>query len=164
MNSITRRLNASFAGQRAGRIIFSTLLLFVLCCAGFLAAFEYRALGFLKWNVTRSFFAERTLSGKLTELYYRVMNAGSDPVDIAVGRTFTVICIVFAAILVFRFLWLALISAPRHSRKVRQILRVSGGIRKLHLVKQSVDARKKNDLHLVPPVAAEDPAKRFYPG
>ena len=122
MNSITRRLNASFAGQRAGRIVFSTLLLFVLCCAGFLAALEYRALGFLKWNVTRSFFAERTLSGKVTELYYRVVNAGSDPVDIAVGRTFTVICIVFAAILVFRFLWLALISAPRHSRKVRQIL------------------------------------------
>ena len=40
-------------------------------------------------------------------------------------------------------------------RKVRQILRVSGGIRKLHLVKQSVDARKKNDLHLVLSVDVE---------
>ncbi|MBR5730960.1 MAG: sensor histidine kinase [Firmicutes bacterium] len=122
MNSITRRLNASFAGQRAGRIVFSTLLLFVCCCAAVLAALEYRALGFLKWNVVRSFFVERTLGGKVTELFYRVINAGEDPIDIAVGRTFTVICIVFAAILVFRLLWMALISIPRHSRKVREIL------------------------------------------
>ena len=34
-------------------------------------------------------------------------------------------------------------------RKLCQILRISGGIQEVHLVKQSVDARRKNDLHLV---------------
>ena len=42
-------------------------------------------------------------------------------------------------------------------RKVCQILRVSGGIRQLHLVKQSVDARRKSDLHLVLSVDVEIP-------
>ena len=40
-------------------------------------------------------------------------------------------------------------------RKVCQALRVSGGIQQLHLVKQSVDARKKSDLHLVLSVDVE---------
>lgn len=34
-------------------------------------------------------------------------------------------------------------------RKLCQTLRISGGIQEVHLVKQSVDARRKNDLHLV---------------
>ncbi|MDY4953950.1 MAG: FAD-dependent oxidoreductase, partial [Candidatus Onthomonas sp.] len=34
-------------------------------------------------------------------------------------------------------------------RKLCQALRISGGIQEVHLVKQSVDARRKNDLHLV---------------
>lgn len=34
-------------------------------------------------------------------------------------------------------------------RKLCQILRISGGMQEIHLVKQSVDARRKSDLHLV---------------
>ena len=122
VNSITRRLVASYAGPRAARTVISTVLLFALCCAGWLAVQEYNALGFLKWNISRNFYVEKTIGGKVTEIWYRIMNAGEDPIDIAVGKVFTTICIVFAAILVFRLLWLLLIALPRHSRKVREIL------------------------------------------
>ena len=122
MNSITRRLCASFARQRAARIILSTLLLFALCCAGWLAAQEYRALGFFKWNVMRSFYTQKAIGGNVTEIYYRIINAGQDPVDIAVRRAFITICIMFGAILVLRLLWMLLVSLPRQSRKVRSIL------------------------------------------
>ena len=122
MNSITRRLCGSFARQRAGRIIFSSLLLFALCVGGFLALTEAKTLGFLKWNVTRSLIAERTAEGKIYDITYRVMNAGEDPISISVGKPLMIICIVFAALLVFRLLWLLIVSLPRHSRKVRTIL------------------------------------------
>ena len=122
VNSITRRLVASYAGPRAARIVISTVLLFVLCCAGWLAALEYNTLGFLKWGTHRSFYAEKTIAGKTTEIYYRIASAGEDPIDIAVGRIFTVICVFFGVLLVFRLLWLLLIALPRYSRKVREIL------------------------------------------
>ncbi len=122
MNSITRRLCGSFARQRAGRIIFSSLLLFALCVGGFLALTEAKTLGFLKRNVTRSLIAERTAEGKIYDITYRVMNAGEDPISISVGKPLMIICIVFAALLVFRLMWLLIVSLPRHSRKVRTIL------------------------------------------
>ena len=104
------------------RIVFSTLVLFVLACLGWMGVQEYRALGFLKWNVARSFYVERTVGGKITELYYRIMNAGEDPVSIAAGRAFTIICIAFAALLVLRLFWLFVFSGPRESRRIRTIL------------------------------------------
>ena len=104
------------------RIVFSTLILFVIACCGWLATQEYRALGFLKWNVSRSFYTLKTVGGKVSELYYRIMNAGEDPVDIAAGRALTVICIAFAALLVLRLFWLFVFSGPRESRRIRTIL------------------------------------------
>ena len=122
MNSITRRLCAGFARQRAGRIVLSTLLLFVLSCAGWLAMQEYMALGFLKWNIIRNFYVEKTIGGKVTEIYYSIINAGEDPIDIPVSRAFIALCIAFAALLIIRLLWMFIISLPRQSRRVRVIL------------------------------------------
>ncbi len=122
MNSITRRLCGSFARQRAGRIIFSTLLLFALCCGGYLVVREYAALGFLKWNVSRSLHVERTVGGKIYDVIYKIMNAGEDPISISVGKALLTICIVFGAILVVRLLWLLIVSMPRQSKRVRTIL------------------------------------------
>ena len=122
MSSITRRLMASWSRKAFFRIVFTTLLLFVLCCAGWLAALEYHALGFLQWNTARSFVTERTVSGKITSLYYRVVNAGQDPIDIAVGRALVAICIIFGVILILRLLWLLFISGPREGRRIREIL------------------------------------------
>ncbi len=104
------------------RIVISTLLLFALACLGWMGVQEYRALGFLKWNIGRSFFVERTVGGRITELYYRIVNAGEDPVEIAAGRAFTVICIAFAALLILRLFWLFVFSGPRESRRIRTIL------------------------------------------
>ena len=104
------------------RIVLSTLLLFAIACCGWLATQEYRALGFLKWNVARSFYVERTVGGKVTELYYRIVNAGEDPVSIAAGRALSIICVVFAALLVLRLFWLFVFSGPRESRRIRTIL------------------------------------------
>ena len=41
MNSITRRLCGAFARQTAGRILLSTVLLFVVSCAGWLVIQEH---------------------------------------------------------------------------------------------------------------------------
>ena len=79
-------------------------------------------LGFFKWNITRSFYTQKAIGGNVTEIYYRIINAGQDPVDIAVRRAFITICLVFGAILVLRLLWMLLVSLPRQSRKVRSIL------------------------------------------
>ena len=122
MNSITRRLCASFARQRAGRIIFSTVGLFVLCCAGWLALQEYLFLGFVDWSTQRSFFAERTIGGKLNELYYRLNAGETSPVDIAIKQALIIICIVFGALLVLRLTWMLIVSLPKQSSRVRTIL------------------------------------------
>jgi signal transduction histidine kinase len=122
MNSITRRLRAAWMRKSLFRIVISTLLLFALACLGWMGVQEYRALGFLKWNIGRSFFVERTVGGRITELYYRIVNAGEDPVEIAAGRAFTVICIAFAALLILRLFWLFVFSGPRESRRIRTIL------------------------------------------
>ena len=122
MNSITRRLLGTFARQRVGRIILSTLLLFVLCCCGYLISAEYNALGFLKWNTAREFMAQKAIGGKVTEIIYQVTAQGAEPVEIAVRKALITICIVCGALLVFRLLWMLLISMPRQSRRVRSIL------------------------------------------
>ena len=122
MSSITRRLVGAFAKERAGRIILSTVLLFVLSCAGWLAIREYMAFGSFQWNAERSFFTEKTIGGKVTEIVYRVAHTGAAPQEIAAGRAFVIICIIFAALLVIRLLWMALVSIPRYSSSVRKIL------------------------------------------
>ena len=122
MNSITRRLCAAFASQTAGRIFLSTLLLFVLSCVGWLALKEYFAFGEFSWSAERSFYTERTIGGKVTELIYRVAYSGLAPAEIPVGKAFVVICIVFAALLIIRLVWMSLISVPRYSTHVRKML------------------------------------------
>ena len=122
MNSITRKLCGGFARQRAVRIILTTLLLFALFCAGWLAMQEYKALGFIKWDVARSFYTQSAIGGNITEIYYRIADAGQEPIDIAVRSAFITLCIAFAALLVLRLLWMLLISLPKERRRVRKIL------------------------------------------
>ena len=122
MNSITRRLCGTFVKQRAVRILVSTVLLFVLTCAGWLALQEYILFGSVQWNAGRRFFTESAISGKVTEIIYEVTQTGLAPKEVACGKVFVIICIVFAAILLFRLIWMALISLPRYSVHVRKIL------------------------------------------
>ena len=122
MNSITRRLSATFIRQRVVRVILSTLLLFVLCCAGWLLAMEYHTLGFIQWNTAREFIRFSPIGSSGGEIYYRLIDAGKDPIDIAVGKPFTIICIFFGALFVFRLLWIFLVSLPRQNRRIREIL------------------------------------------
>ena len=122
MSSITRRLKGSWVRRSAARIAVSTVLLFFLSCAGWLITEEYRALGFIKWNVSRSLVTERTVGGRITELYYRIMNAGEDPINIAVGRVFIVLLIIFACILIVRLLYLFFVTSPREDKRIREIL------------------------------------------
>ena len=122
MNSITRRLCGAFARQTAVRIVVSTVLLFVMSCAGWLALQEYLVLGSFRWGAERSFYNESTLGGKVTEIIYRVAHEGMAPAEIPVGKAFVVICIVFAGILLFRLFWMLLVSVPRHSKEVRKTL------------------------------------------
>ena len=122
MNSITRRLCGAFGRQTAVRILISTVLLFVMSCAGWLVLQEYLVLGSFRWNADRCFYRESTLGGKVTEIMYSVSHNGSAPVEIPVGKAFVIFCIVFAAILLFRLFWMLLVSVPRHSKEVRKIL------------------------------------------
>ena len=122
MNSITRRLCGAFARQTAGRIFLSTVLLFVVSCIGWLVIQEYFALGSFRWNAERRFFTESTIGGKVNEIIYSVTHNGAAPAEIPVGEAFVVICIVFAAILLFRLFWMLLVSVPGYSREVRKTL------------------------------------------
>lgn len=122
MNSITRKLCAGFMRQRLGRIFLSTLLLFVLCCAAWLAVHEYMAVGFIKGSTAREFVIENGLDGRLNEIVYKVTSEGAETVSIALKSSFTTICIVIGALLLFRILWLSLISLPGENRRIRRIL------------------------------------------
>ena len=122
MSSITRRLKSTLARRETVRIVLSTLLLFVLSCTGWLALQEYLAFGFLKWNTGRSFYTQRTVGGKITEIFYKLVHAGEDPVSIPIRQAFITICIVFASILVLRLLWMFFFALPKQSRRIRDTL------------------------------------------
>lgn len=122
MNSITRRLSGAFARQTATRIIWTTVLLFVASCIGWLALQEYLALGSLRWNAERRIFTESSIGGKVTEVIYSVTHNGGPTKEIPVGEAFITICIVFAAILIFRLFWMGIVSVPKYSRGVRNTL------------------------------------------
>ena len=122
MNSITRRLYAAYLRQTAGKIFISTVLLFVVSCIGWLAFKEYEAFGQIGWKADRSLITENTVGGRLSGIIYRVSYAGGEPVEIAVGKAFLIICLIFIVLLVIRLLWMALISMPRYSARVRRIL------------------------------------------
>ena len=122
MNSITRRLCGAFARQTAGRILLSTVLLFVVSCAGWLVVQEHIVLGSCMWNAERRFFTENTVGGKVNEIIYSVSHNGAAPAEIPVGKIFVIFCIVFGAILLFRLFWMLLVSVPRYSREVRKTL------------------------------------------
>ena len=122
MNSITRRLCGAFARQTAGRILLSTVLLFVVSCAGWLVIQEHLALGSFMWNAERRFFTENTVGGKVNEIIYSVSHGGAAAAEIPVGKAFVIFCMVFGAILLFRLFWMLLVSVPRYSREVRKTM------------------------------------------
>ena len=122
MNSITRRLVGAYMRQTSLRILLSTCILLVLSLAGWLVLEEYRAFGTFRLNAERRLFSENALNGRMTELFYRVAHDGSAPVEVAVGEIFLAICITFAVILALRLIWMLLVSAPRYSKRVRNIL------------------------------------------
>lgn len=122
MNSITRRLSGAFARQTGTRIIWTTVLLFVASCTGWLALQEYLALGSLRWNAERRIFTEGSIGGKVTEVIYSVTHNGGPTKEIPVGEAFITICIVFAAILIFRLFWMGIVSVPKYSSGVRKTL------------------------------------------
>ena len=122
MNSITRRLCGAFARQTAGRILLSTVLLFVVSCAGWLVIQEHIVLGSFMWNAERRFFTENTVGGKVNEIIYSVSHGGAAAAEIPVGKAFVIFCMVFGAILLFRLFWMLLVSVPRYSREVRKTM------------------------------------------
>lgn len=122
MNSITRRLKGVFLRQMGVRILLSTLLFFAVSCIGWLALQEYKAFGYVKWNAERTFYRESILGSNKTELFYKVVNAGEKPLEVAIGDALTIICIIFAVLLLVQLLWMLFISIPRYSTRVRTIL------------------------------------------
>ena len=122
MNSITRRLTGAFMRQAAGRIALSTVLLFVVSCVGWLVLQEYFAFGSIQWNAGRRLFTQSDITGNVNGLFYEVSHAGAPPQEIAIGKAFVTICIVFFAIFLFRLFWMVIISMPRYSTRVRKIL------------------------------------------
>ena len=108
--------------QAAGRIALSTVLLFVVSCVGWLVLQEYFAFGSIQWNAGRRLFTQSDITGKVNGLFYEVSHAGAPPQEIAIGKAFVTICIVFVAILLFRLFWMVIISMPRYSTRVRKIL------------------------------------------
>ncbi|MBO5994833.1 MAG: sensor histidine kinase [Firmicutes bacterium] len=122
MNSITRRLRGTYARQTAAKIFASTVLFFVLSCVGWLLLQEYFAFGSIQWNAGRRLFTQSDIGGRVNELFYEIIHSGMEPKEIAVGKAFVIICIIFAVILIIRLIWMALISVPGYSNHVRKIL------------------------------------------
>ena len=122
MNSITRRLCGAFARQTGIRILVSTLLFFVASCAGWLVLQEYQAFGSFQWNADRRFFTQRSVGGKIIDVFYQISHTGTAVKEIAVGKALIIICVVFIAILLFRLFWMVVVSIPKYSKQVRAII------------------------------------------
>lgn len=122
MNSITKRLVGTFTRNELGRIIGSTIFIFVLAVAVYIFVTEHSALGFFSIHTDRSFELVKGSSGSLREILYRLAAENGKTAEVEIFEMIKNIGLTCNIVLVVRVLILFLIRRPLENRKYMKVL------------------------------------------
>lgn len=122
MNSITRRLVASYTTREIWGIVVSSLLICVLAIVIFMIATEHSALGFFSISTQRSFDINKNSSGKIAEIIYKLSTESGLSEEVEVSRPLKIIIGICGGVLVLRLLLLFAIGIPLQNRKIKKML------------------------------------------
>ena len=122
MNSITRRLVASYTTREVWSIVISSLLIFALAIGIFVIATEHSALGFFSLSTKRSFDFETSSPGKVTEIIYKLSTESGLSEEVAVYQPLKIITGICSGIFALQLFLLFAIGIPLQNRKMKKML------------------------------------------
>ena len=122
MNSITKRLVGTFTRNELGRIIGSTIFIFILAVAVYMFVTEHSALGFFSIHTDRSFELIKSSSGSLREILYKLAAENGKTVEVEIFKMLKNIGLTCNIVLVVRVLILFLIRRPLENKKYMKVL------------------------------------------
>ena len=122
MNSITKRLVGTFTRNELGRIIGSTVFIFILAVAIYMFVTEHSALGFFSIHTDRSFELIKSSSGSLREILYKLTAENGKTAEVEIFKMLKNIGLTCNIVLVVRVLILFLIRRPLENKKYMKVL------------------------------------------
>ena len=122
MNSITKRLVGTFTRNEIGRIIGSTVFIFILAVAVYMFVTEHSALGFFSIHTDRSFELIKGSSGSLREILYKLTAESGKSAEVEIFKMLKNIGLTCNIVLVVRVLILFLIRRPLENKKYMKVL------------------------------------------
>lgn len=122
MNSITKRLVGTFTRNELGRIIGSTVFIFILAVAVYMFVTEHTALGFFSIHTDRSFELIKGSSGSLREILYILAAENGKTAEVEIFRMLKNIGLTCNIVLIVRVLILFLIRRPLENKKYMKVL------------------------------------------
>ena len=122
MSSITKRLVRTFTRNELGRIIGSTIFIFILAVAVYMFVTEHSALGFFSIHTDRSFELVKGSSGSLREILYRLAAENGKTAEVEIFKMLKNIGLACNIVLVVRVLILFLIRRPLENKKYMKVL------------------------------------------
>ena len=122
MNSITKRLVGTFTRNELGRIIGSTIFIFVLAVAVYMFVTEHSALGFFSIHTDRSFELIKGSSGSLREILYKLTAENGKTAEVEIFQMLKNIGLTCNIVLIVRVLILFLIRRPLENKKYMKVL------------------------------------------
>ena len=122
MNSITKRLVGSFTRNELGRIISSTVFIFVLALAVYMFVIEHSALGFFSIHTDRAVEFIKGQSGSLQEILYKLTAESGKTHEVEILETLKNIGRTCSIVFIVRVLILFLIRRPLENKKYMKVL------------------------------------------
>ena len=122
MNSITKRLVGTFTRNELGRIIGSTIFIFILAVAVYMFVTEHSALGFFSIHTDRSFELVKSSSGSLREILYKLAAENGKTAEVEIFKMLKNIGLTCNIVLIVRVLILFLIRRPLENKKYMKVL------------------------------------------
>ena len=122
MSSITRRLYGPWLMEKCFSILFQSIFFLALGCTGYLAYLECTNLGGIILKAARSLTASARGEGVKSLIYRVVLPDASASFEAPVYEQLRLILLACGALLLFRLLFLLLVSAPSQNRRIRRVL------------------------------------------
>lgn len=121
-DSITKRLVGTFTRNELGRIIGSTIFIFILAVIVYMFVTEHTALGFFSIHTDRSFELIKGSSGSLREILYKLTAESGKSAEVEIFKMLKNIGLTCNIVLVVRVLILFLIRRPLENKKYMKVL------------------------------------------
>lgn len=122
MDSITRRLLASYTRRSLQRILVSSLLLFCMAFFIYLLAVEHSALGYISANTSRTFEIIRNSSAHIEEIAYRLTSEGKETAELLILDEIRLISISCGVIFLLRISIFFIVFVPLQNTKFKRML------------------------------------------